>query len=78
MTSRRGPQGTGSRAGVLVVGLAVSGEAVARRLVRDGVRVVAVDDRPGGLPRCEFAGLELERQRLVVTNPVHVDHAPDR
>jgi UDP-N-acetylmuramoylalanine--D-glutamate ligase len=44
----------------LVVGLAVSGEAVARRLVRDGVRVVAVDDRPDDAVRKRAAGLDIE------------------
>jgi UDP-N-acetylmuramoylalanine--D-glutamate ligase len=38
--------GDGVPARALVVGLAVTGEAVARQLVRRGHRVVAVDDRP--------------------------------
>jgi UDP-N-acetylmuramoylalanine--D-glutamate ligase len=43
-----------------VVGLAVSGEAVARRLMRDGVRVVAVDDRPNETVRKRAASLDIE------------------
>jgi UDP-N-acetylmuramoylalanine--D-glutamate ligase len=45
---------------VLVVGLAVSGEAVARRLVKDGVRVVAVDDRPDEGVRKRAASLDID------------------
>jgi UDP-N-acetylmuramoylalanine--D-glutamate ligase len=48
------------RAGALVVGLAVTGEAVARRLTRDGMRVVAVDDHPDEAVRKRAAGLDIE------------------
>jgi UDP-N-acetylmuramoylalanine--D-glutamate ligase len=48
------------RGGALVVGLAVTGEAVARRLTRDGVRVVAVDDHPDEAMRKRAAGLDIE------------------
>ena len=60
MTGWGGRRGSKSGAGVLVVGLAVSGEAVARRLVRDGVRVVAVDDRPDDAVRKRAASLDIE------------------
>lgn len=46
--------------GALVVGLAVTGEAVARRLKRDGVRVVAVDDHPDEAVRKRAAGLDID------------------
>ncbi len=49
-----------SRAGALVVGLAVTGEAVARRFARDGVRVVAVDDHTDEAVRKRAAGLDIE------------------
>jgi UDP-N-acetylmuramoylalanine--D-glutamate ligase len=49
-----------SRATALVVGLAVTGEAVARRLTRDGMRVVAVDDHPDEAVRKRAASLEIE------------------
>lgn len=60
MTGRGGPRTSASGDGVLVVGLAVSGEAVARRLVRDGVRVVAVDDRADEAVRKRAASLDIE------------------
>ncbi len=50
----------GPRTGALVVGLAVSGEAVARRLTRNGVRVVAVDDHPDEAVRKRAANLDIE------------------
>jgi UDP-N-acetylmuramoylalanine--D-glutamate ligase len=76
---------------MLVVGLAVSGEAVARRLVRDGVRVVAVDDRPDEAVRKRATSLDIElveapsvatvgelahRAELVVVSPGVPAHHP--
>ncbi len=91
MTRRGGPQGSASGAGALVVGLAVSGGAVARRLVRDGLRVVAVDDRPDEAVRKRAASLDIElveapsvatlaelarRVELVVVSPGVPAHHP--
>lgn len=44
----------------LVLGLAVTGEAVARQLIRRGHRVVAADDRPGPPARAAAAALGIE------------------
>jgi UDP-N-acetylmuramoylalanine--D-glutamate ligase len=60
MTSRGGPRDSDPSASALVVGLAVSGEAVARRLLRDGVRVIAVDDRPDDAVRKRATSLDIE------------------
>jgi len=59
-TGRGGPQATAPRAGALVVGLALSGEAVARRLLKDHVRVIAVDDRADESVRKRAANLDIE------------------
>ncbi|MGH9018246.1 MAG: UDP-N-acetylmuramoyl-L-alanine--D-glutamate ligase, partial [Acidimicrobiales bacterium] len=45
---------------VLVYGLGVSGSAVARHLVADGLAVVAVDDEPGDRPRDRAAELGVD------------------
>jgi UDP-N-acetylmuramoylalanine--D-glutamate ligase len=61
--------GAGSTA--LVVGLGVTGEAVARHLDRRGVRVVVVEDAPSDLTTARLEGLS--RSIELVTAP-----APDR
>jgi UDP-N-acetylmuramoylalanine--D-glutamate ligase len=80
-----------SRSSALVVGLAVTGEAVARRLTRDGMRVVAIDDHPDEAVRKRAASLEIElveapsaetvadlaaRAALVVVSPGVPAHHP--
>ncbi|HEY1633666.1 MAG TPA: UDP-N-acetylmuramoyl-L-alanine--D-glutamate ligase [Acidimicrobiales bacterium] len=59
MTDPGGSPDPEPRPGVLVVGLAVTGEAVARRLTRDGTRVVAVDDHPDEAVRKRAASLDI-------------------
>ena len=89
-----GPEGSADpepRVGALVVGLAVTGEAVARRLTREGMRVVAVDDRPDEAVRKRAASLDIElveapstetlvdlatRAALVVVSPGVPAHHP--
>jgi UDP-N-acetylmuramoylalanine--D-glutamate ligase len=51
---------TGVPTRALVVGLAVTGEAVARQLLRRGHEVVAVDDRPGPAMNAMAAALGIE------------------
>ncbi len=56
----------------LVVGLAVTGTAVARRLLERGHAVVAVDDRPG--PAARRAASELGIELVVAPTAAELDH----
>ena len=58
MTGR--PRAAGLPASVLVFGFAVTGTAVARHLLADGVKVVAADDAPNEAMRRRAAELEVE------------------
>jgi UDP-N-acetylmuramoylalanine-D-glutamate ligase len=53
-------RGTDFPGRVLVVGLGLSGRAVARRLMADGAYVVAVEDQPRPSTRAEAAALGVE------------------
>lgn len=57
---RRGSGRSRDRGRVLVYGLGVSGQATARRLVAEGVEVVAADDDPGAGPAEAAAELGVE------------------